>query len=40
MSKNKNMSARKIEGYLKLAEVIQWGRRNPVRFVERFFGIE
>lgn len=36
----KNMSQRKIDGYLRLAEVIQWGRKNPVGFVERFFGIE
>lgn len=35
-----NMSQRKIDGYLKLAEVIQWGRKNPVKFVERFFGME
>jgi hypothetical protein len=39
MSKE-NLSQRKIEGYLKLAEVIQWGRKNPVKFVERFFGME
>ena len=37
---NLNMSQRKIEGYIKLAEVIQWGRKNPVKFVERFFGME
>lgn len=35
-----NMSQRKIDGYLKLAQVIQWGRKNPVKFVERFFGME
>lgn len=40
MQNNKNMSQRKIQGYLKLAEVIQWGRKNPVKFVERFFGLE
>jgi hypothetical protein len=39
MSKE-NLSQRKIEGYLKLAEIIQWGRKNPVKFVERFFGME
>lgn len=39
LSKN-NMSQRKIEGYLKLSEAIQWGRKNPVKFVERFFGME
>ena len=30
------MSQRKIDGYLKLAQIIQWGRKYPVRFVERF----
>lgn len=39
MSKN-TISQRKLEGYIKLAEVIQWGRRNPVKFVERFLGLE
>jgi hypothetical protein len=34
------MSQRKIDGYLKLAEIIQWGRKYPVRFVERFLGME
>src|SRR5262249_16467297 len=36
----KNMSQRKIDGYLKLAEIINWGRQYPVRFVERFMGME
>ena len=36
----KNMSERKKEGYLKLAEIIQWGRKYPVKFVDRFMGIE
>ncbi|MDR6779354.1 MULTISPECIES: terminase [Paenibacillus] len=35
-----NMSQRKIEGFIKLAKVIQWGRKYPVRFVERFLGLE
>ena len=35
-----NMSQRKIDGYLKLGEVVNWGRKYPVRFVERFFGME
>lgn len=34
------MSQRKIDGYLKLAEIINFGRKYPVRFVERFFGLE
>jgi hypothetical protein len=25
---------------LKLAEIIQWGRKNPVKFCERFYGID
>lgn len=36
MNKN-NISQRKLDGYIKLAEIIQWGRKNPVKFVERFF---
>jgi hypothetical protein len=39
-SSPQNISQRKLEGYLKLAEVIQWGRKYPVRFVDRFLGIE
>lgn len=39
MSQNK-ISQRKLDGYLKLAEIIQWGRRNPVKFIERFMGLE
>jgi hypothetical protein len=34
------LSQRKIDGYLKLAEVIQWGRKNPIKFVERFLGLD
>lgn len=34
------MSQRKLEGYLKLAEIVQWGRKAPVKFCERFYGIE
>jgi hypothetical protein len=39
MSKEQ-LSQRKIDGYLKLAQIVQWGRKNPVKFVERFFGME
>jgi len=35
-----NLSQRKLEGYLKMANIIQWGRRNPVKFVETFLGVE
>lgn len=37
---NNNISQRKLDGYLKLAEIIQWGRKNPVKFIERFMGLE
>ncbi|WP_226035620.1 terminase [Aquibacillus saliphilus] len=41
MSNNQNtMSQRKLDGYLKLAKIIQWGRKNPVKFTERFLGVE
>ncbi len=33
------MSTRKYEAYLKWCEIIQWGRKNPISFVEHFFGI-
>lgn len=36
----KQISQRKLEGYLKWAEVVQWGRMYPTKFVERFLGIE
>lgn len=39
MSKRELLSERKLEGYLKLAKIIQWGRQRPVDFVELFFGI-
>lgn len=39
-SKRNMLSERRIDGYLKYAEIIQWGRRNPVEFVRIFFGIE
>jgi len=34
------ISQKKIDGYLKLAEIIQWGRKSPIKFCERFLGIE
>ena len=39
-STEKMMSERKREGYLKLAQVVQWGLKHPVKFVDLFFGIE
>ena len=35
-----DMSNLRLEGLKKTAEIIQWGRRNPVKFCERFMGIE
>ena len=35
-----DMSELKLEGLKKYSEIIQWGRRNPVKFCERFYGIE
>lgn len=35
-----DMSNLKLEGLKKTAEIIQWGRRQPIKFCERFFGIE
>lgn len=35
-----NLSQRKLEGYLKWAKIVQWGRRNPVKFAEQFIGVE
>ena len=34
------ISQRKLNGYRKHAEIIQWGRRNPLAFCKDFFGIE
>jgi len=34
------ISQRRLEGYLKLAELVQWGRMHPTRFCEKVFGIE
>lgn len=34
------ISQKKMESYLKMAQVIQWGLRAPTKFCERFMGIE
>ena len=34
------ISQRKLEGLHKLAEIKQWGLRNPTKFMERFIGVE
>lgn len=35
-----DISELKLEGLKKYAKIIQWGRSNPIKFCERFFGIE
>lgn len=35
-----NISQRQLEGYLKWASIVQWGRKNPVKFAETFLGVE
>ncbi len=34
------LSQKQLEGYLKLAEIVNYGRQYPLRFCEKFFGIE
>ena len=34
------ISQRKLEGMQKLAEIKQWGLRNPTKFMERFIGVD
>ena len=34
-----DMSNMKLDGLKKLAKIVQFGRRQPVRFVERFYGV-
>ena len=34
------LSQKKLEEYEKYCKIINWGRQNPVRFVEEFFGIQ
>ena len=38
--KQQKMTQRRLDGYIRLAEIINWGRMYPVRFVEKVFGIE
>ena len=37
---NYEITQRRIEMFEKYNKVIQWGRRNPVRFMEDFFGLQ
>ena len=34
------LTQKKLEGYKKYSEIIQWGRRNPVMFAETFLGVQ
>ena len=36
---SKELSQRKIEEYSKMSRIVQWGRKNPVKFCETFFGL-
>ena len=37
---DKIISQRKLEGLKALAEIKQWGLRNPTKFMERFIGVQ
>lgn len=37
---SKELSQRKLEEYSKMAKIIQWGRNQPVKFCELFFGLK
>lgn len=37
---SKELSQRKIEEYSKMSRIVQWGRKNPVKFCEIFFGLK
>lgn len=34
----KELSQKKLEEYDKMAKIVQWGRKNPTKFAEAFFG--
>lgn len=36
----KEFSQKKLESYSQMAKIIQWGRKNPVKFAELFWGIK
>lgn len=37
---SKELSQRKVEEFHKMARIVQWGRKNPVKFCELFFGLK
>lgn len=36
----KEFSLRKLEEYTRFEKIINWGRKDPVRFAEEFYGIK
>lgn len=36
----KEFSQKKLESYSQMAKIVQWGRKNPVKFSELFWGIK
>lgn len=37
---NNELSQRKLEEYSKMAKIVSWGRQNPIKFSELFFGLK
>lgn len=37
---SKELSQRKLEEYSKMTQIVQWGRKSPVKFCELFFGLK
>lgn len=37
---DRELSQKKIEEYSKMAKIVQWGRANPVRFCQTFYGLQ
>ncbi len=37
---NRELSQKKLEEYSNMAKIVQWGRKNPVKFAELFFGLK
>ena len=37
---SQELSQKKVEEYSKMSKIIQWGRQNPVKFNEVFFGLK
>ena len=35
-----NLSQRRLEQYLQWCKIVQWGRKNPVKFAEEILGVE